>query len=343
MVLVQKEEKKPRRPLTLEQRVFALKLMSSGLSSRKTALSLGVGKSQIQEIFKRRDEIMADWQSENVNPDRKRKARKTANDEINSMCLKWYNEAVASGYQVSGPALQQKALELAVQLGIPSFKASNGWLESFRKRYNLVTAGQVHKGNSGEKKNKDTTENKCTEKSVFDESVFLGGNSLNFDDSYIEKQVQRAINESDMETEAGETLKAACDENLESKKEDFEEEARDLQIKIENVQTLAAGSPVYSATVTSHSAFNLTDTYSCALKTSVKEVVLPNQNNLEMLATNACISLENTGSEQVMYSENVLEQAKQPQSKFENSNVTYQLNDSLDFTKTQGDSSHQTG
>ena len=166
-ILVRLDQKKQRRILSLEERVNALKLMSSGLSARKTALSLGVGKSQIQEVFKRREEIMADWLSGNVNPDRKRKSRKTENDEINAMCLNWYNEAVASGFPVSGPALQQKALELAVQLGVPSFKASNGWLESFRKRYKVVTCGQKPGDSSGEKDIKDHIDRAITEINMY--------------------------------------------------------------------------------------------------------------------------------------------------------------------------------
>ena len=196
MIMVDKREKKPRRPLTLEQRVFALKLLSTGLSARKTAAAMGVGRSQIQEIFKHRDEIMADWQSDNVNPDRKRKSRKTGNEEINTMCLKWYHEAVANGYSVSGPVLQQKALELAVQLGIPSFKASNGWLESFRKRHMIVTAGQVSKSTSGDKKGKSSKDGMDVDS--LEEALFATDKVKNLDDSYIQEHVDRALNALDM-------------------------------------------------------------------------------------------------------------------------------------------------
>ena len=239
MVLVDKQEKKPRKPLTLEQRVIALKLLSSGMSTMKTAASMGVGRSQIQQIIKRREEIMSDWLSKSVNPHRKRRNRKTGNEEINMMCLKWYEDAVTSGYTVTGPLLQQKALDLAVQLGIPSFKASNGWLESFRRRHMIpTTTGHAFKNDKahgsskifkieGERHSESNSKKKlkpgaCDENDM--KKVAEGveshdkSNATKFEndtqfeevikldeDSYIKEQVRQAISELDM-------LQGNCDQ-----------------------------------------------------------------------------------------------------------------------------------
>ena len=46
-------------------------------------------------------------------------------------------ERRARNLPISGPMLTTKAREIAVSIGNESFKASNGWLESFQRRHNL--------------------------------------------------------------------------------------------------------------------------------------------------------------------------------------------------------------
>ena len=64
--------------LTLSERVEAIKLHDGGKSSRDVAQIMGVGRMQIQQIIKRKSEVLDDYES-NVSNDRKRK--KTQNRE----------------------------------------------------------------------------------------------------------------------------------------------------------------------------------------------------------------------------------------------------------------------
>ena len=57
----------------------------------------------------------------------------TGNEEINVLVWEWFKDMTARKLPVSGPLLQEKALLFAKDLAVEDFKASNGWLESFRK------------------------------------------------------------------------------------------------------------------------------------------------------------------------------------------------------------------
>lgn len=63
--------------------------------------------------------------------------------------LEWFRKARSKNIPVSGPILQQKACAVAAQMGMgQEFKASNGWLEKFKIRYNIK--GMTVSGESGE-------------------------------------------------------------------------------------------------------------------------------------------------------------------------------------------------
>ena len=125
-----------RKILTLDERIKVIELCKTK-SARKVAEELSVRKTQIQSILKRKIELISDFE-QNLDGDRKRQRRITGNDDINDLCLKWFNDCMGRKINVSGPLLKEKALKFAKDLNKLEFKASNGWLESFIKRNNIV-------------------------------------------------------------------------------------------------------------------------------------------------------------------------------------------------------------
>ena len=59
--------------LTLSERAEAIKLHDGGKSSRDVAQIMGVGRTQIQQIIKRKSKVIDHYES-NVSNDRKRKS-----------------------------------------------------------------------------------------------------------------------------------------------------------------------------------------------------------------------------------------------------------------------------
>ena len=62
----------------------------------------------------------------------------SANEDVNELTWQWFGTGRSKNMIVSGPIIQAKALELASQQNLPDVKASNGWLERFRNRYNIM-------------------------------------------------------------------------------------------------------------------------------------------------------------------------------------------------------------
>ncbi|XP_064597377.1 uncharacterized protein LOC135463852 isoform X3 [Liolophura sinensis] len=127
---------KKRKVLTLQERMKVIQMAEKWKkSTRKIARELGVGKSQIQMILKRRDKMLESFNS-NV-PGHRKRHRFSCNNDMNQMCWEWFHKLQSRGVRITGPQLQVKALELANKLGNKSFKASSGWLECFVKRNNI--------------------------------------------------------------------------------------------------------------------------------------------------------------------------------------------------------------
>ena len=61
---------------------------------------------------------------QNLDGDRKRQKRITGNEDINDLCLKWFNDCMGRKITVYGPLLKEKVLKFAKDLNKPEFKTS---------------------------------------------------------------------------------------------------------------------------------------------------------------------------------------------------------------------------
>jgi len=129
--------KKKRVLLTLAEKISVIKKLDQGISAYKIAAEIGVGKTQIQNLRKRKQDVLNDYEN-NVPLNTRRRRYFTGNEEINDLTLDWFKDAVTRGIKVTGPLLQTKALEYAQEVGKVEFKASHGWLDCFIKRNNIA-------------------------------------------------------------------------------------------------------------------------------------------------------------------------------------------------------------
>lgn len=106
---------------------------SAFLTTTELMQKFGISKSTVYSVLNRKAELQVEWMN-SLNPESKMSRRNTSHEEINNAVLAWYCEALGNGQQVTGTQMQNKARQLADQQQDFTFKASNGWLHSFRKR-----------------------------------------------------------------------------------------------------------------------------------------------------------------------------------------------------------------
>ncbi|XP_066450464.1 zinc finger protein 282-like isoform X2 [Eleutherodactylus coqui] len=125
-----------RNGLKLRDKILVLCAYENNESVGSLAAQFGVSKAQIVQIIKRREELLSALQN-NVSGDRIRRRRRTTNDKLNSAVWGWLLSIRDTDVTISGRIIREKALEIARDMGIRDFKASNGWLDSFKKAHNI--------------------------------------------------------------------------------------------------------------------------------------------------------------------------------------------------------------
>lgn len=126
-----------RTDLPLKQKVELIKLsVRTGKSHRVLASEFGIGRTQVGTILKRKKELLEAY--EKNEPDKKRRFTASHYDDIDALTWEWFVRVRGQNLPCSGPMIQEQALSFAGELGITDFKASNGWLASFKSRHNIV-------------------------------------------------------------------------------------------------------------------------------------------------------------------------------------------------------------
>ena len=134
-------KKKGRHALTLKEKCQLIDVAKKNphLSSRALAEKFRCGKMQVTKILSKKESLVEQYES-NVSRDcvlLSKRARPCEFSEINENLYKWYSLATTRNIYPAGPQLCEKARQIAAKLGCDNFKASNGWLDRWKKRYDI--------------------------------------------------------------------------------------------------------------------------------------------------------------------------------------------------------------
>jgi len=128
--------------LCVMDKVRVIAAGNAGLSQRQVAKQFGISKTQVQTLLKRKDEIMRCYNEGHQGWRKRTKFRRHSFEDINRLVSVWYTKQ-GDKDKITGTVLKQKAMEFSVELGLgEEFKASNGWLDSFKRRYDIRTVSR---------------------------------------------------------------------------------------------------------------------------------------------------------------------------------------------------------
>ena len=82
-------------------------MLESGHSSQIIATVFIVGCTPIQNVAKRKQEILKEY--ETGDPCYKRIKRNVSHEKIDALCYKWFLDATSRQINVSGPLIKEKA------------------------------------------------------------------------------------------------------------------------------------------------------------------------------------------------------------------------------------------
>lgn len=137
MATVNKTPTTPKRKTTtLETKYRAiLDVEKAGKTRTKTQIAqdYGVPLNTLSTWLSKADQYKKAFETQEFGAANKR-MKKADYEDVDDALDAWMREARARDIPISGPILQAKAQELAVELGHPDFKCSNGWLSRFKTR-----------------------------------------------------------------------------------------------------------------------------------------------------------------------------------------------------------------
>lgn len=126
---------KKRKSLTVSTKLKIISEIENGKSQPLVAKENDLSVKTVGTIWLNREKIKKDSTTFNLSF---KKVRKCGYDTIDEDLFQWFNNQRARNLSISGPILKGYALKIAEEKGLEDFAASDGWLESWKKRHGVV-------------------------------------------------------------------------------------------------------------------------------------------------------------------------------------------------------------
>ncbi|KAG7296602.1 hypothetical protein JYU34_020412 [Plutella xylostella] len=122
-----------RKSLGIDEKVLLIRAIETGEKISDVGKRFGFSRSTVSTIWKNREKIL---QAEGAGKSSK-KLKKPKYEDLDQAIITWFHRQRQNNMPISGPLLKAKAENFAEELGLTSFKASEGWLGKFKQRHHI--------------------------------------------------------------------------------------------------------------------------------------------------------------------------------------------------------------
>ncbi|XP_044579686.1 tigger transposable element-derived protein 4-like [Cotesia glomerata] len=136
-----------RKSLCIDEKILMIRAIETGEKISDVGRRFGFCHSTVSTIWKNKEKIL---QAEDKGKSSK-KLKKPKYEDLDQAILSWFHRHRQNNMPISGPIVKAKAENFAKELGLTSFKASEGWLGKFKQRHH-INYGKI----SGEARSVDT-------------------------------------------------------------------------------------------------------------------------------------------------------------------------------------------
>ena len=108
-----------------------------GVAIKDVSKTFNVPKKTLSTWKKNRDKIVTSFKSSGGT--KRQRIKEGTYVQVNLACFKWLllQRSENIPIQIHGKIIREKALEFAKELNLEKFQASDGWLHSWKARYNI--------------------------------------------------------------------------------------------------------------------------------------------------------------------------------------------------------------
>ena len=123
--------------ISLKDKLQIISRIEKGEKQTEVCQTLGLPKTTVNMIWKKRDTFKRQFESSEVCGDVKRSMTSNHKD-VDTALLEWFKQARHNNIPINGPLLLAKANTLASVLGDTAFKATNGFIDRWKTRHGIV-------------------------------------------------------------------------------------------------------------------------------------------------------------------------------------------------------------